>query len=136
MVSFEGVYKRAKNENYDAFLAKIGLNFLIRKAACLASATLTVSKSSEDEKWTFKTETTMRTTTMEFKVGEDWVETVQGGYKVDCSASFEGNTLTIIQKPQDGPGKVITIVREFSDEGIKVTMTLDEVVCNQFYTRQ
>nr|ACO10815.1 Cellular retinoic acid-binding protein 2 [Caligus rogercresseyi] len=135
MVQFEGVYKRTKNENYDAFLAKIGLNFLIRKAACLSSATLTISKSPED-KWVFKTETTMRTTVMEFKVGEDWVETVQGGYKVDNSASLEGNKLTIIQKPQDGPGKMITIVREFSDEGISVTMTLDEVVCTQYYTRQ
>ncbi|XP_040564553.1 fatty acid-binding protein [Lepeophtheirus salmonis] len=135
MVSIEGIYKRTKSDNYDAFLAKIGLNFLIRKAACLASATLTISKTSEG-KWHFKTETTMRTTEIEFNVGEDWVETMSGGYKVDCSATLEDNTLTIIQKPQDAEGKMITLVRKFSEEGIDVTMTIEEVVCKQFYTRQ
>nr|ACO12929.1 Fatty acid-binding protein, heart [Lepeophtheirus salmonis] len=135
MVSIEGVYKRTKSDNYDAFLAEIGLNFLIRKAACMASSTLTISKSPED-KYAFKTETTMRTTSLEFKIGEDWVETMPGDNKVNCSATLEGNTLTIIQRPQDAPEKMITIVREFSDEGISVTMTIEKVVCKQFFTRQ
>ncbi|CAB4067670.1 unnamed protein product [Lepeophtheirus salmonis] len=90
-------------------------------------------KSSPEDKYTFKTETTMRTTSLEFKVGEDWVETMPGDNKVNCSATLEVNTLTIIQRPQDAPEKMITIVREFSDEGISVTMTIEKVVCKQFF---
>nr|ADD38364.1 Fatty acid-binding protein [Lepeophtheirus salmonis] len=135
MVSLEGIYKRTKSENYDAFLEKIGLNFLVRPVACLSSSTFTISYIIEG-KLRFKTETPLQTTEFEFCVGEDWVETLSGDYMLDCSATLKDNILTIIQTPRDAPDKEITFVREFSEEGMDLTITIEDVVYKQYYTRQ
>ena len=46
MVQFAGKYKRTKEEKYDDFLAKLGLNYLTRKAATASTPTMEITETS------------------------------------------------------------------------------------------
>jgi len=45
MVNFEGTYKRTKEEQYEAFLSKLGLSFLLRKAATISTPTMEIKET-------------------------------------------------------------------------------------------
>lgn len=44
MVQFAGTYKRTKEEKYEEFLSKLGVGFMVRKAATVSAPTMTISE--------------------------------------------------------------------------------------------
>ena len=46
MVQFAGTYKRTKEEKYEEFLSKLGVGFMVRKAATVSAPTMTISEVS------------------------------------------------------------------------------------------
>jgi hypothetical protein len=46
MVKFTGKFKRKSAENYDEFLAKVGVGFMLRKAATVSTPVMEIQVSS------------------------------------------------------------------------------------------
>lgn len=71
----------------------------------------TVELKKEGDVYTFTTSSTFKTSTITFKLGEEFDEETMDGRKVLSVCTLEGNTLTQEQKGD----KPSTIIREFSD---------------------
>lgn len=75
------------------------------------SVSPSVELKKEGDVYTFTTSSTFKTSTISFKLGEEFDEETLDGRKVKSVCSLEGNTLTQEQKGD----KPSTIVREFTD---------------------
>ena len=77
MVQITGKYKRTSEKRYEDFLTKLGLNFMIRKAAISSIPTMEITKSGE--KWKIVTATKLKNVLLEFEmVRFNFKEYVQG----------------------------------------------------------
>ena len=66
MVEFTGKYTRTSEEKYDDFLSKLGVGFMMRKAATASTPKMEITKTGD--KWKFVTSTTMKKMTLEFEL--------------------------------------------------------------------
>ncbi|XP_049839808.1 fatty acid-binding protein, muscle-like [Schistocerca gregaria] len=120
-------YKLDKSENFDEFLKALGAGMLARKMAGAVSPVVELTKDGDT--YTFKSASAFRTMLIAFKLDEEFVEETPDGRKVNSTITQEGNKLHHIQKGE----KTTTTVREFSDEELKMTMTVDDIVCTRIY---
>ncbi|ROT75222.1 fatty acid-binding protein [Penaeus vannamei] len=119
MAQFEGKYKHDRDENFEAFLEKIGTNFVMRKMASKAKPSIEVK--IEGDTWTVQVVAAVKTVTMKFKLGEETEIDTQDG-KIKVIFGLEGNKLT--QRPADTQNsKAVLVEREFTGEGINQKMT-------------
>nr|ABU97480.1 allergen Tyr p 13 [Tyrophagus putrescentiae] len=131
MVQLNGSYKLEKSDNFDAFLKELGVNFVTRNLA--KSASPTVEVIVDGDSYTIKTSSTLKNSEIKFKLGEEFEEDRADGKKVQTSVTKEGdNKLVQVQKGD----KPVTIVREFSEEGLTVTATVNGATSVRFYKRQ
>ncbi|KAM3493017.1 hypothetical protein MY3957_003734 [Beauveria namnaoensis] len=129
-----GKYRLSKTENFDAFLAEIGLGYIKRKLAQSTSPEITISR--DGDRWTMVTSSALSTSQVSFVLGEDFAEDRQDGVSVTSRVTADdnrSNTWTQTQKP--GDGKDVTIVREFGDKELKVTSTVNGVTAHRVYER-
>ena len=78
MVQITGKYKRTSEKRYEDFLSKLGLNFMIRKAAMSSIPTMEITKCGD--KWKIVTATKLRNVLLEFemvRVGFNFKEYIQ-----------------------------------------------------------
>ena len=66
MVQITGKYKRTSEKSYEDFLSKLGLNFMIRKAATSSIPTMEIIKCGD--KWKIVTATKLRNVLLEFEM--------------------------------------------------------------------
>lgn len=105
-----------------------GVGFVLRKIGNSVSPTVELKK--DGDQYTLITSSTFKTSTITFKLGEEFDEETLDGRKVKSVITLEGNKLT--QKQGGTPPS--TIVREFIDNGLVATMTVGEVVCTRKYS--
>ena len=84
MVQFVGKYEYESGENFDEFLKALGVGFIIRNLAKTSKPTIEISLA-DDGTYTIKTITTLKTTEIKFKLGEEFEETRMDGAKVKVS---------------------------------------------------
>ncbi|KAI1288120.1 Fatty acid-binding protein [Halotydeus destructor] len=128
-MSFEGKYKLTKTENFDKFLAELGMGLIKRKIANASTPELQISQDGDS--WTIKTKA-IKDSTITFKLGEEFDEVRQDDAKVKSTITQDGDTWTQVQKGE----KDVTIVRQFTAEGVNVTATCNGVTSDRFYSRQ
>ncbi|OAQ96856.1 hypothetical protein LLEC1_07314 [Akanthomyces lecanii] len=126
-----GKYRLSKTENFDAFLAEIGLGYIKRKLAQSTSPEITITR--DGDRWTMVTSSALSTSDVSFTLGEAFPEERQDGVSVTSRVTADGNTWTQTQKP--GDGRDVTIVREFGDTELKVTSTIGSVTAHRVYER-
>lgn len=86
-----------------------GVGMVLRKMG--NTVTPTVELKKDGDLYTFTTTSTFKTSSISFKLGEEFDEETLDGRKVKSVCTMDGNTLTQEQKGD----KPSTIVREFSD---------------------
>ena len=123
---------QVKNIGFNFFFhSPSGVNFVTRNLA--KSASPTVEVIVDGDSYTIKTSSTLKNSEIKFKLGEEFEEDRADGKKVQTSVTKEGdNKLVQVQKGD----KPVTIVREFSEEGLTVTATVNGVTSVRFYKRQ
>lgn len=99
----------AYNINYLLCFNSLGVGLVLRKMGNSVNPTVELKK--EGDVYTFTTSSTFKTSTITFKLGEEFDEETMDGRKVVSVCTLEGNTLTQEQKGD----KPSTIIREFSD---------------------
>merc|ERR1712042_382982 len=125
MVQFTGKYTRVSEESYNEFLKALGVNFVLRKAATSSTPVMEISES--DGNWVMKTSTTMKS--VELKLGVAFEEDTTDGRKCETTVTMEDNKLITTQK-------AVKAVREFFDDKLIMTMTVDDVTSTQVYKRE
>merc|ERR1712170_223037 len=132
MVQITGSYTQTSAENYEELLKALNVGFMLRKAALASTPTMTITNDGGN--WTMCTKTTMKSIDLKFRLGEEFDEETTDGRKCKTTVTMEGNKLITNQKATGG-GKDALAVREFSDDGVVMTITVDGVSCKQVFKR-
>jgi len=127
---FMGKFEMTSSENFDEYMAALKVGFALRKLAATSSPSTEIAEA--DGEWTIKTSTTFKNTEIKFKLGEPFPETTADGRNVTATITKEDNKL--IHK-QVGQPKDSTIVREFTEGQMKMTLTVDDIVCTRIYKK-
>uniref|UniRef100_A0A1I8MQH5 Fatty acid-binding protein, muscle n=1 Tax=Musca domestica TaxID=7370 RepID=A0A1I8MQH5_MUSDO len=128
MACWEGKkYKLDKSENFDEYMKELGVGMVLRKMG--NTVTPTVELKKDGDLYTFTTTSTFKTSSISFKLGEEFDEETLDGRKVKSVCTMDGNTLTQEQKGD----KPSTIVREFSDSELITTLTIGDIKSVRVY---
>ena len=128
---------RIKEEKYNDFLVKLGVGFIMRKAALSGTPTMEISK--DGNKWTMVTKSPFITTDMtsNIELGVPFEEITTDGRKCKTTITMEGDNKLITNQVATEEGKKsVKVIREFSDEGIDVQMICGDVISKQFFKRK
>jgi len=123
-------YKMTDSENFDGYMKALGVGFVLRKIG--NSVTPTVELKKDGETYTLVTSSTFKTSTISFKLGEEFDEETLDGREVKSIITLEGNKL--VQKQGGTPES--TIIREFDGNNMVATMTVGDVTCTRKYAAQ
>nr|CAD7572217.1 unnamed protein product [Timema californicum] len=120
-------YKLVSSENFDEYMKALGVGLVTRKMGNALSPVIELTEAGGV--YTFKTSTTFRSTEITAKLGVEFDEETADGRKVKSLLTLENNKLVHVQKGE----KDTTLIREFSPEQVKATMTVDDIVCTRIY---
>lgn len=126
------------SENFEEMLKALGVNVMLRKIAVAAASKPAVEIKQEDEAFYIKTSTTVRTTEINFKIGEEFEEQTVDGRPCKSLAKWESeNKIVCEQKLLKGDGPKTAWSRELTNDGeLILTMTADDVICTRIYVRE
>jgi len=132
MAPIAGKYNLETSENFEEFMKQLGVGIMLRKLGASAKPSLEISE--ENGVWTIKTISTMKTTEVKFKLGEEITENTVDGRQCKTVFTLDGNIMTQIQKPAKD-GKEVKYVREFTDTHANTTCEVEGVICKRNYKR-
>ncbi|XP_054746566.1 probable fatty acid-binding protein [Anastrepha obliqua] len=125
MAVWEGKkYKLEKSENFDEYMKELGVDMVLRN-----SVSPTVELKKDGDNYSFTTTSTFKTTTVNFKLGEEFDEETLDGHKVKSVFTLDGTKLVQEQKGD----KPSTIIREFTNSELVTTLTLNDVKSVRVY---
>ncbi|XP_059120763.1 cellular retinoic acid-binding protein 2 [Peromyscus eremicus] len=138
MPNFSGNWKIIQSENFEELLKALGVNVMLRKIAVAAASKPTVEIKQEDDSFYIKTSTTVRTTEINFKIGEEFEEQTVDGRPCKSLVKWESeNKMVCEQRLLKGEGPKTSWTRELTNDGeLILTMTADDVVCTRVYVRE
>lgn len=94
--------------------------------------TPTVELKKDGDQYSLITTSTFKTSTISFKLGEEFDEETLDGRKVKSVVTLDGNKL--VQKQGGTPES--TIEREFTEKEMVATMKVGDVTCTRKYAAQ
>ncbi|XP_028562190.1 cellular retinoic acid-binding protein 1 isoform X3 [Podarcis muralis] len=110
---------------------------MLRKVAVAAASKPHVEIHQEGDQFYIKTSTTVRTTEINFKVGESFEEETVDGRKCRSLATWETeNKIYCKQTLLEGEGPKTYWTRELAGEELILTFGADDVVCTRIYVRE
>ncbi|XP_044240230.1 fatty acid-binding protein, intestinal [Ursus americanus] len=110
-MAFDGTWKIDRNENYDKFMEKMGVNMVKRKLAAHDNLKLTITQ--EGNKFTVKESSTFRTIEIVFELGVTFNYSLADGTELTGSWNLEGNKLVGKFKRKDN-GNELNTTREIT----------------------
>uniref|UniRef100_A0A8D0HE46 Cellular retinoic acid binding protein 1 n=1 Tax=Sphenodon punctatus TaxID=8508 RepID=A0A8D0HE46_SPHPU len=137
MPNFAGTWKMKSSENFDELLKALGVNAMLRKVAVAAASKPHVEIRQDGDQFYIKTSTTVRTTEINFKVGESFEEETVDGRKCRSLATWENeNKIYCKQTLIEGDGPKTYWTRELNNDELILTFGADDVVCTRIYVRE
>lgn len=126
---FVGKWNMESSENFDAYMKAVGVGTIMAKVGSTAKPTLHIS--IDGDTWTLKSETTFKTSKIEFKLGEEFDETTVDDRQMKTTITLEGNKLI-----QEQRGAIpSTIIREVNGNKMTVTCKAGDVVATRHYVK-
>uniref|UniRef100_A0A9L0SF36 Cellular retinoic acid binding protein 2 n=2 Tax=Boreoeutheria TaxID=1437010 RepID=A0A9L0SF36_HORSE len=115
-----------------------GVNVMLRKIAVAAASKPAVEIKQEGDTFYIKTSTTVRTTEINFKIGEEFEEQTVDGRPCKSLVKWESeNKMVCEQRLLKGEGPKTSWTRELTNDGeLILTMTADDIVCTRVYVRE
>ncbi len=130
-----GKWQMTSSENFDAFMSALGIGYVTRKLGNNSKPLITINEEAPNE-FSMKQESLLKTTTIRFKVGEEFDETTADGRKVKSLMALEKpNVLVHTMKATDANGKDSVCWREFTDKVMKCTCRVDDIETVRMYER-
>jgi len=127
--NLQGKYRFVKNEEFEDYLAAIGMSWVARKMALHASHDLTIVQ--DGDKLTIKQDGRE----ISFTVGEEF-EDKQNGHVMKVSPQWDGVKLVLSLEPkEEGKGKAEKQTRELKEEELILTLELGETVARRIFNK-
>ncbi|XP_043843545.1 cellular retinoic acid-binding protein 1 [Dromiciops gliroides] len=137
MPNFAGTWKMRSSENFDELLKALGVNAMLRKVAVAAASKPHVEIRQDGDQFYIKTATTVRTTEINFKVGEGFDEETVDGRKCRSLPTWENeNKIYCTQTLVEGSGPKTYWTRELANDELILTFGADDIVCTRIYVRE
>ncbi|XP_078388391.1 cellular retinoic acid-binding protein 1 isoform X1 [Cetorhinus maximus] len=137
MPNFAGTWKMRSSENFDELLKVLGVNAMLRKVAVAAASKPLVEIRQDGDQFYIKTSTTVRTTEINFKIGEEFEEETVDGRKCKSLPNWESeNKIYCKQTLLSGSGPKTHWTRELVDNELILTLVANEVVCTRVYVKE
>ena len=133
---YSGKFQMTDSENFDAFMAALGIGYLTRKLGNASKPLITISElDAASKRYSLKQESLLKTTTIEFALGQQFEETTADGRK--CMTTFREERPGLWEQKMRGTngGKDSVCLREFFNGGMKVTCTVDDITTIRNYKR-
>ncbi|XP_036371664.1 fatty acid-binding protein, heart [Megalops cyprinoides] len=128
--AFVGTWNLKESKNFDDYMRELGVSFATRQVGSMTKPTTIISVNGDTI--TLKTQSTFKNTEINFKLGEEFMETTADDRKVNSTVTLDGGKLVHVQK---WDGKETTLVREVNGNSLTLTLTLGKVVCTRYYTK-
>uniref|UniRef100_A0A8C6WLG6 Cellular retinoic acid-binding protein 1 n=1 Tax=Neogobius melanostomus TaxID=47308 RepID=A0A8C6WLG6_9GOBI len=136
MPNFSGFWKMKSSENFDELLKALGVNAMLRKVAGAAASKPHVEIRQSGEHFYIKTSTTVRTTEINFTIGEEFSEETVDGRKCRSLATWETpDKIYCSQALVSGSGPKTYWSRELRGDELVLIFGADDVVCTRVYVR-
>ncbi|XP_041842257.1 cellular retinoic acid-binding protein 1 [Melanotaenia boesemani] len=137
MANFTGSWKMKSSENFDELLKALGVNAMLRKVAVAAASKPHVEIKQNGDQFYIKTFTTVRTTEINFLIGEEFNEETVDGRKCKSLAMWETeNKIYCKQTLMSGNGPKTFWSRELKGEELILIFGADDVICTRIYVRE
>ncbi|XP_041715566.2 cellular retinoic acid-binding protein 1 [Coregonus clupeaformis] len=137
MTNFAGTWKMRSSENFDELLKALGVNAMLRKVAGAAASKPHVEIRQNDEQFYIKTSTTVRTTEINFLIGQEFNEETVDGRKCKSLVTWETESkMYCRQTLLDGNCPRTFWTRELRGDELILTFGADDVVCTRIYVRE
>ncbi|KAG8570550.1 hypothetical protein GDO81_011316 [Engystomops pustulosus] len=127
---FVGIWKLCDSQGFDEYMQCLGVGFATRKAGAMAKPNVVISRNGDEI--SLKTESSLKTTEMHFRLGEEFDETTADNRKTRTIITCDDGVLTQVQK---WDGKETTIKRELKNGQLVVTCTMGDVKCVRVYDK-
>jgi hypothetical protein len=128
--NFVGKWNNVSSDKFDDYMQAVGVNVMWAKIGSIAKPTLHISVDGDT--WTLKSETTMKTATITFKLGQEFDETTADDRKMKTTITLTGNVLT-----QDQKGEVPSVItREVNGDTMTVLCKAKDVVATRIYKKE
>ncbi|XP_026155413.1 fatty acid-binding protein, heart [Mastacembelus armatus] len=128
--AFVGTWNLKESDKFDEYMKELGVGFATRKIGNMTKPTTIIAL--DGDKVTVKTQSSLKTTELTFKLGEEFDETTADDRKVKSIVTIDGGKMVHIQKWED---KETSLVREVNGNNLTLTLTLGEVVCTRRYEK-
>lgn len=126
---FAGTWNLQSSENFDDYMKAVGVGAIMAKLGSTAKPTLIITVTGDH--WTLKSETTFKTTKVEFQLGVEFDETTADDRKMKTTFTLDGNKLT-----QDQKGEIPSVItREVNGDKMLVTCKAKDVVATRHYVK-
>ncbi|XP_021516745.1 fatty acid-binding protein, intestinal [Meriones unguiculatus] len=132
-MAFDGTWKVDRNDNYDKFMEKMGINVVKRKLAAHDNLKLTITQ--EGNKFTVKESSTFRTIEIVFELGVNFTYSLADGTELSGTWNMEGNKLVGKFTRVDN-GKELLAVREVSGGELINTYIYEGVEAKRFFKKE
>ncbi|CAF0895005.1 unnamed protein product [Adineta steineri] len=131
--ALKGTWNYVSNENFDAFLKEMGINKVLRTLAKTIKPRVVIAE--KDGKWSFRSETTLKTTAIEFIPGVEFTDVSHDGEPYTSTVRFE-NGKWIQTNHYSKSGKQISVQRWVDNQDqLQVTMECGNVKATELYKR-
>ncbi|XP_072900024.1 fatty acid-binding protein, liver-like [Hemitrygon akajei] len=128
--AFLGKWILIKTEKFDEYMAELGVGMTLRSLAKMAKPTTTISKDGDTI--TIATDSTIKSTKIHFKFGEEFDETTADNRKTKTTVVMDNGKIVQTQR---WDGKETTLVRELIDDKLILTCTMGDAVCTRTYQK-
>jgi len=127
--AFVGTWNLQSSENFDEYMKAVGVGAIMAKLGSTAKPTLIITV--DGDKWLMKSETTFKTSKVEFQLGVEFDETTADDRKMKTTITLEGNKLI-----QDQKGDIPSVItREVDGNKMLVTCKAKDVVATRHYLK-
>jgi len=98
--NYSGTFHMVEQDNMDAYLAALDINFALRKIVCLLSPTKDIRHDPASGAMTIRTLTTFKNFNMDFTIGQQFTEDLGpvDGRICQTTVSWEGDKLVCVQR--------------------------------------
>ncbi|KAM5159423.1 fatty acid-binding protein, intestinal [Callospermophilus lateralis] len=132
-MAFDGTWKVNRNENYDKFMEKMGINMVKRKLAAHDNLKLVITQ--EGNRFTVKESSNFRTIDIVFELGVAFAYSLADGTELSGAWSLEGNKLVGRFKRVDN-GKELNTVREITGDELIQTYMYEGVEAKRIFKKE
>ncbi|KAM5255738.1 fatty acid-binding protein, intestinal [Ctenodactylus gundi] len=132
-MAFDGAWKVDRNENYEKFMEKMGINMVKRKLASHDNLKLVIKQ--EGNKFTVKESSNFRTIEIIFELGVNFEYSLADGTELKGSWNTEGDKLVGKFKRVDNGNELIA-VREVVGGELIQTYTYEGVEAKRIFKKE